>query len=53
MNLHALLSKRAAQRKPLRVLLIGTGKFGSMYIRFILNALVTPNYYQYKSLEQA
>jgi len=32
MNLHALLSQRAADNKPLRVLLIGAGKFGSMFL---------------------
>ena len=32
MNLHFLLEQRAAQRKPLRVGLIGAGKFGSMYV---------------------
>jgi predicted homoserine dehydrogenase-like protein len=32
MNLHALLAQRAAQNKPLRVALIGAGKFGSMFL---------------------
>jgi predicted homoserine dehydrogenase-like protein len=32
MNLHRLLEARAAQRKPVRVVLIGAGKFGSMYL---------------------
>ena len=32
MNLHALLERRAAQQKPLRVALIGAGKFGSMFL---------------------
>jgi predicted homoserine dehydrogenase-like protein len=32
MNLHAKLQQRAAQGKPLRVGLIGAGKFGSMYL---------------------
>ena len=32
MNLHHLLQKRAAQGRPLRVGLIGAGKFGSMYL---------------------
>ncbi|MCW5625180.1 MAG: Gfo/Idh/MocA family oxidoreductase [Burkholderiales bacterium] len=32
MNLHALLRQRAADGKPLRVALIGAGKFGSMYL---------------------
>ena len=32
MNLHALLQSRAAQKRPVRVVLIGAGKFGSMYL---------------------
>jgi len=32
MNLYRLLSRRAADRKPLRVALIGAGKFGSMFL---------------------
>ena len=32
MNLHRLLLDRAAARKPLRVVLIGAGKFGSMFL---------------------
>jgi predicted homoserine dehydrogenase-like protein len=32
MNLHALLQQRAAEGKPLRVALIGAGKFGSMFL---------------------
>ena len=32
MNLHRLLSRRAAEGKPLRVALIGAGKFGSMFL---------------------
>ena len=32
MNLHTLLRQRAADGKPLRVLLIGAGKFGSMFL---------------------
>ena len=32
MNLHRLLLQRAADRQPLRVALIGAGKFGSMYL---------------------
>jgi predicted homoserine dehydrogenase-like protein len=32
MNLHRMLQTRAAQGKPLRVGLIGAGKFGSMYL---------------------
>jgi hypothetical protein len=31
-NLHALLTQRAAQGRPVRVGLIGAGKFGSMYL---------------------
>jgi predicted homoserine dehydrogenase-like protein len=31
-NLHRLLLDRAAERRPLRVLLIGAGKFGSMFL---------------------
>ena len=32
MNLHSLLQKREAAGKPLRVGVIGAGKFGAMYI---------------------
>src|SRR5690348_18042961 len=32
MNLHHLLQARAAQARPVRVVLIGAGKFGSMYL---------------------
>ncbi len=32
MNLHATLQRRAAEGKPLRVGMIGAGKFGSMYL---------------------
>jgi predicted homoserine dehydrogenase-like protein len=32
MNLHRLLLKRAADHKPLRIALIGAGKFGSMFL---------------------
>ena len=32
MNLHRLLLQRAADSRPLRVGLIGAGKFGSMYL---------------------
>src|SRR5947209_10188325 len=32
MNLHRLLLQRAAEAKPLRVALIGAGKFGAMYL---------------------
>jgi predicted homoserine dehydrogenase-like protein len=31
-NLHRLLAQRAAEGRPLRVLLIGAGKFGSMFL---------------------
>ena len=39
MNLHKLLCQRAAQSRPVRVTLIGAGKFGSM---FLSQALRTP-----------
>jgi len=32
MNLHRLLSQRAADARPVRVVLIGAGKFGSMFL---------------------
>ena len=32
MSLHAQLQQRAASGKPVRVALIGAGKFGSMYL---------------------
>jgi len=32
MNLHRMLMERAAQQRPLRVALVGAGKFGSMYL---------------------
>ena len=32
MNLYRLLSQRAADNKPLRVALIGAGKFGTMFL---------------------
>jgi predicted homoserine dehydrogenase-like protein len=32
MNLHAMLAQRAADSRPLRVALIGAGKFGSMFL---------------------
>jgi predicted homoserine dehydrogenase-like protein len=32
MNLHAMLQQRAAQARPLRVGVIGAGKFGAMYL---------------------
>lgn len=37
MNLHAKLLQRQAQGKPLRVALIGAGKFGSMYLAQVPN----------------
>ncbi|HMZ85059.1 MAG TPA: Gfo/Idh/MocA family oxidoreductase, partial [Rhodocyclaceae bacterium] len=39
MNLHRLLLQRQAANNPLRVGLIGAGKFGSMYLA---QARVTP-----------
>ncbi|MBM3535547.1 MAG: flagellar biosynthesis protein FlgA [Alphaproteobacteria bacterium] len=39
MNLHRLLQKRASENRPVRVGLIGAGKFGSM---FLAQALTTP-----------
>ena len=32
MNLHRLLQEREAASRPVRVVLIGAGKFGSMYL---------------------
>jgi predicted homoserine dehydrogenase-like protein len=32
MNLHRLLQRRAAETRPVRVVLVGAGKFGSMYL---------------------
>ena len=32
MNLHHLLQQRAADGQPLRVALIGAGKFGTMFL---------------------
>ena len=32
MNLHRLLQERAARKNPVRAVLIGAGKFGSMYL---------------------
>jgi predicted homoserine dehydrogenase-like protein len=32
MNLHRLLESRAAEKRPVRVVIIGAGKFGSMYL---------------------
>ena len=38
MNLHRLLGEREAQGKPLRVGLIGAGKFAAMYIAQMIAA---------------
>jgi predicted homoserine dehydrogenase-like protein len=35
-NLHGMLAARAAEGKPLRVLLIGAGKFGAMFLAQVL-----------------
>jgi predicted homoserine dehydrogenase-like protein len=32
MNLHRLLERRAGEKRPVRVVLVGAGKFGSMYL---------------------
>jgi threonine dehydrogenase-like Zn-dependent dehydrogenase len=32
MNLHSLLAARESDRRPVRAVLIGAGKFGSMYL---------------------
>jgi len=32
MNLHRLLEERASEKRPVRVVLVGAGKFGSMYL---------------------
>jgi predicted homoserine dehydrogenase-like protein len=37
MSLHAKLQQRAAERRPIRVGLIGAGKFGSMYLAQVPN----------------
>jgi predicted homoserine dehydrogenase-like protein len=37
MSLHAKLQQRAAQNKPIRIGLIGAGKFGSMYLAQVPN----------------
>ncbi|EKV27074.1 Homoserine dehydrogenase [Caenispirillum salinarum AK4] len=39
MNLHAMLARRAADSRPVRVALIGAGKFGTM---FLASARTTP-----------
>ena len=42
MNLHALLGRRAAEGKPVRIGLIGAGKFGTM---FLTQAALTPGFH--------
>ncbi|MEO3428132.1 SAF domain-containing protein [Pelagibius sp. CAU 1746] len=42
MNLHHLLQARAAENRPIRVALIGAGKFGSM---FLAQARLTPGFH--------
>jgi predicted homoserine dehydrogenase-like protein len=42
MNLHHLLLARAAADKPIRIALIGAGKFGSM---FLAQARLTPGFH--------
>jgi predicted homoserine dehydrogenase-like protein len=37
MNLHSLLQRRAAENRPIRVGLIGAGKFGAMYLAQVPN----------------
>ena len=32
MNLHRMLAAREAEKRPVRVVLVGAGKFGSMYL---------------------
>lgn len=44
MNLYSLLNKRAADNKPIRIGLIGAGKFGSM---FLSQARNTPGFHIY------
>ncbi len=39
MNLYAMLKERAAEGRPVRVALIGAGKFGTM---FLAQARLTP-----------
>ena len=36
MNLHRMLVQRAEEGRPLRIGLIGAGKFGSMYLSQVL-----------------
>jgi len=42
MNLHHLLQQRAAAHRPIRIALIGAGKFGSM---FLAQARLTPGFH--------
>ena len=42
MNLHRLLQARAAEKRPIRIALIGAGKFGSM---FLAQARLTPGFH--------
>ncbi len=42
MNLHHLLQARAAENRPIRIALIGAGKFGSM---FLAQARLTPGFH--------
>ncbi|MGF1629230.1 MAG: NAD(P)H-dependent oxidoreductase [Kiloniellaceae bacterium] len=42
MNLHHLLQARATERRPIRIALIGAGKFGSM---FLAQARLTPGFH--------
>jgi predicted homoserine dehydrogenase-like protein len=42
MNLHHLLRARAADNRPIRIALIGAGKFGSM---FLAQARLTPGFH--------
>ncbi len=42
MNLHHLLQARAADKRPIRIALIGAGKFGSM---FLAQARLTPGFH--------
>jgi predicted homoserine dehydrogenase-like protein len=42
MNLFAKLQQRAADGKPVRVGMIGAGKFGSMYLSLMQEAATPP-----------
>ena len=42
MNMHHLLQARAAEKRPIRIALIGAGKFGSM---FLAQARLTPGFH--------